>query len=69
MKAFLVVNLFLVVFAAVIGGALFLCGALIQSLHLSNDAEHVAWAIAAVVSLIGGGLLMKQLHAMIQRRM
>lgn len=69
MKGFAVVSLFFVVFSGVIGGALFLAGITIKSMHLSEDAEHVAMAVGAIAALFTGGLLMKQLHAMIQRRM
>jgi uncharacterized membrane protein len=68
-KQFVLVSLFFVVFAGVIGGALFLVGFTIKSLHLSEDAENVAMAIGAVAALVVGGLLMKQLHGIFQRRM
>jgi len=48
---------------------LFLVGFSVKSMNLSEDAEHVAMAVGAIVALFAGGLLMKQLHAMIQRRM
>lgn len=69
MTQFVLVSLFFVVFVGVIGGALFLAGFLVKSMHLSQDAENVAMAIGAVAALAVGGLLMNQLHAMIQRRM
>jgi len=69
MKGFLAVSLFFVCFAGVIGGLMFLSGAVIKSMSLSEDAEHAVMAIGAVVSLVVGGLLMKQLHAMIQKRL
>lgn len=67
MKEFLIVSLFFVVFAGVIGGVLFLSGFLIKSMHLAEDVEPAAMAIGAVFSLVAGGLLMKQLHSIVQR--
>lgn len=69
MKGFVLVSLFFVVFAGVIGGMLFLVGFAIKSLHLSEDAEHIAMAVGALLALVVGGWLMKQLHGIIQRRM
>lgn len=69
MKGFAIVSLFFVVFSGVVGGVLFLVGFSVKSMNLSEDAEHVAMAVGAIVALFAGGLLMKQLHAMIQRRM
>lgn len=69
MKQFVFVSLFFVVFVGVIGGVLFLAGFLVKSMRLSQDAENVAMAIGAVAALAVGGVLMNQLHAMIQRRM
>jgi len=68
-KGFLLVSIFFVVFAGVIGGALFLAGFLVKSMHLSQDAENAVMVIGAIAALMIGGLLMKQLHAMIQRQM
>jgi len=69
MKAFIVVSLFFVLFAAVVGGALFLAILGIQSLNLSEDSEKPAMIIAGLAAIVVGGLLMKELHAMIERRL
>jgi uncharacterized membrane protein YfcA len=68
-KAFIAVSLFFVLFSAVVGGALLLAMKSVQTLHLSEDLEHALMALAAVAALFTAGLLMKQLHAMIQRRL
>jgi len=69
MKAFVAVSLFFIVFSGVVGGALFLTLNAVKSMHLPEDTEHACVAIAGVAALIVGGLLMRQLHAMIERRL
>lgn len=69
MKHFIIVSLFFIVFAGVVGGALFLAGFIIKSMHLSEDWEHVAMAFGAIAALVIGGVLMQQLHVMVQRRL
>jgi len=68
-KGFAIVSLFFVVFSGVVGGVLFLVGFIVKSMHLSEDAEHAAMAVGAIFALFAGGLLMKQLHTLIQRCM
>lgn len=69
MKAFIGVSLFFVLLSAVVGGALFLAIVSVKALHLPDDAEHTVMVIAGITALVGAGLLMKQLHAMIERRL
>lgn len=69
MKGFLAVNAFFILFAAVTGGALFIAAYAVKALNLSDDLERTAMAAAGLTALVVGGLVMKQLHAMIQRRM
>lgn len=69
MKDFIGVSLFFVLFAAVIGGALFVSIFIVRQMHLSEDSERVATVFAGIIALIVGGLLMKKLHAMIERRL
>lgn len=69
MKAFLAVSAFFFVFVAVIGGGLFLSFVLVLAMHMPEDVENVTLCVGAVTSIVGGGLLMKRLHEMIQRRL
>lgn len=68
MKDFIWVTLFFVLFAAVVGGALFLALAGVKAMHLSEDYERNAMLFAGIAALVCAGFLMKKLHAMIERR-
>jgi len=68
-KAFIGVSLFFVLFSAVVGGALFLSLLSVKALHLPEDVERALMVLSSATALVGAGLLMKQAHAMIQRRL
>lgn len=69
MKAFIGVSLFFVLFSVVVGGSLFLSILAVGALHLPDDAEKTAMVLTAMFALISSGLLMRHVHAMIERRL
>lgn len=69
MKGFIIVNLFFLVFSAVVGGCLFLCLSIVRWFHAPDDLEKGLMLIMGIVSLILAGFVMKQVHSMIERRL
>lgn len=69
MKGFFIVNLFFLLFSAVVGGCLFLCLSIVRWFHATDDVKKGLMLIMGIASLILAGFLMKQVHSMVERRL